>query len=156
TITITRLGVNIMRHSTLEKILKTRFRLIGIETPNRSAILDTFREHNSKSGTPVYIWKEDIGLYRLDISHVKIPQTTSIQQALAYINNNKHQGIFLFMNFSQYMGNIFVEKSLINISQQQKNKHLFIFDQQLDFSECFKGIVLETKKMLQMKLKRAA
>ncbi len=148
-----------MRYSTLEKILKTRFNLIGIETQNSASILDSFKLYHSTTGKPVYKWKQDIGLYRIDLAHVKIPNTSSIEQVFNFIQKDKQQSIFIFSGFAQKISNIFVEKSLINICQPLSQKHqsrLIIIDEELNFSIKFRGIVLETKKMLKMKLKRAA
>jgi len=144
-----------MRYSTLEKLINVHFNIISFETKQVSTILDTFREYNSLNGTAVYVWKKDIGLYRLDLSHVKIPQTTNIQQALNYIQKHQQESIFILTDFAEHLDNIFVERALLNFAKSQSKK-LFLLDEKMDLAEKFRGIALETKKLFQMKLLRAA
>ncbi|MFK5895168.1 MAG: hypothetical protein QM504_18290 [Pseudomonadota bacterium] len=146
-----------MRCTTLEKLVRTQFNVIGVESKQPSSILDTFRQYNSLTGTPVYIWKKETGLYRLDLSNVKIPQTKTVQQVLNYIIKHQHNSIFILSDFAQQLNNAFIEKSLVNIAKDKNNqKNIFILDESLDLSIKFKGIALETKKLFQMKLQRAA
>jgi hypothetical protein len=144
-----------MRYSTLEKLVNTQFNLIAVETQQASTILDTFREYSNLKGEAVYVWKKNIGLYRQDLSHVKIPQTATVQQALNYIQKHQQDSIFIFTDFAEQLDNILVNNALFNFSKTQTKK-LFLLDEQLDLPEKFKHFAIETKKLLQMKLLRAA
>jgi len=146
-----------MRCSTLEKLLQTQFNLIAIENKQPSVILDTFRQYNSLTGTPVYIWNKESGLYRLNMSNVKLPQSKTIQQVINYFLKHKQNSLFIFSGFSEQLNNSFVENSIVDIAKDKKNtKKIIIVDTKLDLSEKFKGHALETKKLFQMKLQRAA
>jgi hypothetical protein len=146
-----------MRCSTLEKLLQTQFNLIAVENKQPSAVLDTFRQYNSLTGTPVYIWNKKTGLYRLNLSNVNIPQTKTVQQVINYVLKHKQNSLFIFTSFSEQLKNSFVENSLVNIAKDKENtKKIIIIDKKLDLSEKFTGHALETKKLFQMKLQRAA
>ena len=144
-----------MRYSTLEKLLKTQFNLIAVETKQLSTVLDNFRQYSSLNGTAVYIWKKETGLYRQNLSHVKIPQTASILQALNYIQKHQQQSIFILTDITQYLYNPVVNNALLTFNKIYSKK-LFLVDEALDLPAGFKHIALETKKLLQMKLQRAA
>ncbi len=150
------LEYKIMRYTTLEKLLHTQFRIIAIENKQSSDILDTFRQFNSLTGIPVYVWKKDKGLYRLDLSEVKIPQTIDLQHLINYMINHKSDSIFILTGFAGQLNHTFVENRLINITKGNSKMKIIILDQKLDLSRKFKGLALETKNLFKMKLQRAA
>ena len=144
-----------MKLETLEKLLKTHFNIMAIETLNAASISDTLRQYSNLSGIPVYVWNQGQGLNRQDLPQVKIPQTSTSLQVLNHIQKNKQHHIFILNNFAKYLDNTFNEQALLNICPLQHSKVILV-DKKIDLSKKFRGLAIETKNLFKMKLQRAA
>jgi len=127
-----------MRYSTLEKLINVHFNIISYETKqvsNNNAPLLLVLFNSTTNSSP--------------------PKRANIQQALNYIQKHQQESIFILTDFAEHLDNIFVERALLNFAKSQSKK-LFLLDEKMDLAEKFRGIALETKKLFQMKLLRAA
>ncbi len=146
-----------MRLETLEKLLRVPFSLIAMETTQRANVLDTFRLHSALNSQAIYIWSARTGLYRQDVSHIKIPNTRSPEQLLNYIKNEKNQVVFVLLDFEKEVENPFIENSMHDFAKDRKRPaKIFILSKTITLSEKFRNLAVETKKLFKMKLQRAA
>lgn len=110
------------------KLLDSKIRLAGMETDNAKRVMELFSKFNLDSGVAVYNWSPEHGFYRLGIEHIFIPKTRMPSEALNYIANSRHYGVYLMSGFADKLEMPSLQKILTKISTQEvENEKLAVF-----------------------------
>jgi len=136
-----------MQEEYLEKLIATDYKLITIET---AATKETIRDFTAmvREGKAIYAWKEDEGLYRLEASHIYIPKTKTPEMILKHIQKSKHYGVYLLVDFQQYIS----EPKLYNLAKQisddkKSNKTIIFINNFSNYSPSLLEILLITQEV---------
>jgi len=87
----------------LEQILKAPGNLIALETTHVSDALTQFRTLAMRTGTSMYLWDPDGGISSLRESGLRVPGSKRITDALRYVLQSMHFGIYLFTGFEDHL-----------------------------------------------------
>ena len=79
-----------------DRVLASKQTLVVVETDDVQAVLDQFRTFARRSGQSIYTWQDDIGITSLRESDVRVPGSKRMTDALRYILQSMHFGIYLF------------------------------------------------------------
>ena len=87
----------------LEQILKASGNLIALETTHVDDALVQFRTLAMRTGTSMYLWDPDGGISSLRESGLRVPGTKRVSDALRYVLQSMHFGIYLFTGFEDQL-----------------------------------------------------
>ena len=87
----------------LEQILKAPGNLIALETTHVNDALVQFRTLAMRTGTSMYLWDPDGGISSLRESGLRVPGSKRITDALRYVLQSMHFGIYLFVDFDAFL-----------------------------------------------------
>lgn len=86
--------------SALRRIIETAFHEFhnAIELPcdDYAGLEAELVRYNDFTSRACYTWKKGRGLSRIDMAHMVLPNTGTLEQALAHIQRCNHFGIYLF------------------------------------------------------------
>jgi hypothetical protein len=110
-----------MKHGHIEKLIATDYTLFTLETSSPEKIINSFR-YFGRSGRATYVWEDTLGLYRLEASHITLPNTETPLQVLNYIQNNHHFGIYLLKGFNKFMQDNELQLIMKQLSDKKADK----------------------------------
>ena len=146
-----------MDYEHIEKLLSTNLRLVGLESNQYERILSGFRDYSRYSGKAVYVWENQKGLYRMDSSHIKIPNTHTPVQILQHIEKVRYFGIYLLKGFNQFLGEAQTQILLRNMSRSiNAYKLAIMIDEKLVIPQAMIGQILLTKPRMEPVLAKTA
>lgn len=87
----------------LEEILKAPANLIALETLHVDDTLAQFRQLAMRTGTSIYVWEPENGIYSLREGGLRVPGSKRITDALRYVLQSMHFGIYLFTEFADHL-----------------------------------------------------
>jgi hypothetical protein len=87
----------------LDQILKTPGNLIALETTHVSDALAQFRTLAMRTGTSMYLWEPDGGISSLRESGLRVPGSKRITDALRYVLQSMHFGVYIFTSFEDHL-----------------------------------------------------
>jgi hypothetical protein len=87
----------------LELILKAPGNLIALETAHVGEALAQFRTLAMRTGTSMYLWDPHGGISSLRESGLRVPGSKRITDALRYVLQSMHFGIYLFTSFEDHL-----------------------------------------------------
>ncbi len=135
-----------MLQENLNKILQTGYKLIALETNNPEQSINDFRPLG-REGKAIYIWEKGSGLYRMEASHIKIPNTTSPEMVINHIRQSKLFGIYLLVGFSSELKDRNLIPILDQIIQQKNgNKTIILVDHYFEYPHKIMGNLLITQE----------
>lgn len=105
-----------MQQEHLEKLISTGYKLIAVETDSPEQTISDFRPL-VREGKAIYVWENNTGLCRLEVSHINIPNTKTPEMVLNHIQQSNLYGIYLLVGFSKEM----VKPGLLNAFEQIAN-----------------------------------
>jgi len=79
-----------------DRVLASKRNLIAIETAEVAQVIEQFRQLARRSGQSVYQWQEEAGIVSMRESEVRVPGSKRMTDALRYILQSMHFGIYLF------------------------------------------------------------
>lgn len=86
--------------SALRRIIETAFHEFhnAVELPceDYAGLEAELTRYNDFTSRACYTWKKGRGLARIDMAHMVLPNTGTLEQALAHIQRCNHFGIYLF------------------------------------------------------------
>ncbi len=133
-----------MQQENLKKILQTGYKLIALETNNPEQTINDFRPL-VREGKAIYIWEKGIGLYRMEASHIKRPNTTTPEMVINHIRQSKLFGIYLLVGFSTELKDRNLIPFLDQIIQQKKgDKTIILVDHYFEYPHKIMGNLLIT------------
>ena len=85
---------------TYERILTAPGGLVVLEHVDSSALIEQFRALARHHGQSVYVWRAETGMENLREAHTSIPGSQRLGNALRYIQQSIHFGIYLLTPFA--------------------------------------------------------
>lgn len=82
----------------LERILAASGALVSLQTRDSGALLAKLGAHARHSGQSIYIWRPQTGLANLREVDVPMPGSQRFGNALRYIQQSHHFGVYLMMD----------------------------------------------------------
>jgi hypothetical protein len=86
-----------------ERLLERDSRVIALECDDPDAVLGQFRIASRRSGRSIYHWTEEGGLQSLKVGDISVPGTRPFVEALRYVVQSMHYGVYLFSSFERQM-----------------------------------------------------
>ncbi len=125
-----------------EQIVKAEGNLIGIETPNVDETLAQFRQLAIRSGQSVYLWDPESGISALRESELRVPGSKRLPEALRFILQSMHFGIYLLRDFDGHIKapNTSLLRRIARIRTGSERKLVFIATR-LDFPEDIDSLI---------------
>ncbi|MFI4969199.1 MAG: hypothetical protein ACHP7D_03265 [Lysobacterales bacterium] len=87
----------------LDRIVKSTQHLIVLETANIAETVAQMRTLAMRGGTSVYSWTPDTGIESLRESGLNVPGSKRIGDALRYVLQSMHFGVYLFIDFAAHL-----------------------------------------------------
>lgn len=86
-----------------DRVLASQQTLVVVETVDAGQVLDHFRQYARRSGQSVYTWHDDVGITSLREGEVRVPGSKRMADALRYILQSMHFGIYLFTDVEGHL-----------------------------------------------------
>lgn len=86
-----------------DRILRSPQHLIALDTPNVAETLAQMRVLAMRGGASIYVWSPDDGIDSLRESGLHVPGSKRIGDALRYVLQSMHFGIYLFVDFAEHL-----------------------------------------------------
>lgn len=87
----------------LERIVRSPQHLLALETTNVAEMLAQMRMLAMRGGTSIYVWDPENGIDSLRESGLHVPGSKRIGDALRYVLQSTHFGIYLFVDFAEHL-----------------------------------------------------
>lgn len=82
-----------------ERILTAPGGLVVLEQTDSAALVEQFRAIARNNGQSVYVWDPEHGMENLREAHARIPGSQRLGNALRYIQQSIHFGVYLLAQF---------------------------------------------------------
>jgi hypothetical protein len=82
-----------------ERILTAPGGLVVLEHTDSESLIEQFRGIARHSGQSIYVWQPDAGMGNLREAHTRIPGSQRLGNALRYIQQSIHFGVYLLERF---------------------------------------------------------
>jgi hypothetical protein len=79
-----------------DRVIASKQNLVVVDTSDKTELLAHFRQLAVRSGQSVYLWQDDLGISSLREGEVRVPGSKRMADALRYILQSMHFGIYLF------------------------------------------------------------
>ena len=111
-----------------EQILKAESNLIGLETASVEDTLAQFRQLAMRSGQSVYQWEPETGINSLRESEMRVPGSKRLSDALRFILQSMHFGIYLLTDFDEQVKppNLALLRRVARIASGNERKLVFV------------------------------
>ncbi len=93
----------------LDKIMELDARVITLHTLEVEYAVADFQAVCRKSGRAIYHWSDNGGLQSMKSSEFSVPGTRGMADALRYVLQSMHYGIYLFSDFGHQLRGVSVE-----------------------------------------------
>lgn len=80
-----------------DRIIASKQNVVVVETTDIADVVAQFRQFALRSGQSIYQWQDDIGISSLREGEVRVPGSKRMADALRYILQSMHFGIYLFV-----------------------------------------------------------
>lgn len=85
--------------SQIDELLERPERILVLESPDIEATLGQFEAFARQTGKAVYLWRPEQGLNSLKVADMRVPGSDRLAEALRYVVNSLHYGIYGFVEF---------------------------------------------------------
>lgn len=121
-----------MNKEHLEKLIATGYKLITIETNSPEQTINDFQPL-VREGKAIYLWKKNVGLNRIEASHINIPNTKTPDMVLNHIKQSNLYGIYLLVGFNNNLAKPHVINTLEQIVANNKKNIIFFIDNNFNY-----------------------
>jgi len=87
----------------LERIVQSPQHVIALDTDNPADLLAQMRVLSIRAGTSIYAWDPDGGIAPLRETGLYVPGTKRLGDALRYVLQSMHFGVYLFVDFDAFL-----------------------------------------------------
>lgn len=87
----------------LDRIVESAQHLIVLETVNAGEMVAQMRTLSMRGGTSVYAWDAETGIVSLRESGLNVPGSKRLGDALRYVMQSMHFGIYLFVGVAAHL-----------------------------------------------------
>jgi hypothetical protein len=137
-----------MHSNHLKKLIATEYTLFSLETMSVEKTVSDFRPL-VREGKAVYQWQNNVGLSRIEASHIHLPNTKTPEMVLKYIKQNKLYGIYLLMNFNQHLSNFHLQpilQQLANADMNHNSNNTIMIDTHFNYPQNLLSKLLITQE----------
>lgn len=92
-----------LMHKLLERIVRSPQHLLALDTANVAETIAQMRVLAMRSGASIYVWDPENGIDSLRESSLHVPGSKRIGDALRYVLQSMHFGIYLFVDFTEHL-----------------------------------------------------
>jgi hypothetical protein len=136
----------VMLKEHIEKLIRTSYKLITLETNSPIKSIDDFRPL-VRDGKAIYLWKKETGLRRVETSHISIPNTSTPELVLKHIKQNKLYGIYLLVGFNKELKKRELHPFLKQIAiEKNKRTIVILIDDHFDYPHILINDILMTQE----------
>ncbi|MBZ0222873.1 MAG: hypothetical protein IT467_10280 [Dokdonella sp.] len=86
-----------------ERIVQSPEHVIALDTDNPDELLAQMRMLAIRGGTSIYAWDPEGGITPLREAGLYVPGTKRLADALRYVLQSMHFGVYLFMAFEEFL-----------------------------------------------------
>jgi|GEM_PF-404753 len=86
-----------------DELLERGERILAIRTDDLPGTLDQFESFARQSGKAIYLWRPEEGLRSLKVTDMSVPGSTRMADALRYVANSMHYGVYGFVGFDRQL-----------------------------------------------------
>ena len=87
----------------IDQIVASSQHLLTIDASNVDELLEQMRVVAMRGGTSIYVWEPDVGLSSLRERGLHVPGSKRITDALRYVTQSLHFGVYLFRDFAEHL-----------------------------------------------------
>lgn len=84
-----------------DELLERDQRVLVVESSDPAGTAQQFRAFASQTGMAMYFWHPETGLTSLKVVDMRVPGSGRLNEALRYVLNSKHFGIYGFLDFEK-------------------------------------------------------
>lgn len=78
-------------------------RILVIDSGDPAGTVQQFKMFAGQTGKAMYLWRPGEGLTSLKVVDMRVPGSTRLTEALRYIANSKHYGVYGFVDFEGHL-----------------------------------------------------
>jgi hypothetical protein len=86
-----------------DRVIASKQSLVVVEADDTAVVLEQFRQFARRSGQSIYTWQDDVGITSLREADMRVPGSKRMTDALRYILQSMHFGIYLFADVSPHL-----------------------------------------------------
>jgi len=142
----------------LDRIVQSPQHLIALETANVDETVAHMRMLALRSGTAVYVWEPDAGIASLRESGLHVPGSKRITDALRYVLQSMHFGIYLFVDFGAHLksADTVLLRRISRMQGANERKLVFVssaFELPEELDGMFERLAVDDEKQPRMRLR---
>jgi len=147
-----------LKQKLLDRIMQSPQHLIALETSNVDETLAQLRMLALRSGTAVYAWGPDVGIASLRESGLHVPGSKRITDALRYVLQSMHFGIYLFIDFAAHLksADSVLLRRISRMQGANERKLVFVssaFELPEELDGMFERLAVDGEKQPRMRLR---
>ena len=125
----------------LDRIVQSSQALIALETVSSAETLAQMRMLAMRGGTSIYAWEPESGLASLRESGLHVPGSKRMTDALRYVLQSMHFGVYLFVDFADHLRptDTLLLRRISRLQATNERKLVFI-GKQIDLPEELDGM----------------
>jgi hypothetical protein len=111
-----------------DRVLASKQNLVVVEAEDTAMVMDQFRQFARRTGQSIYTWQDEIGITSLREADVRVPGSKRMTDALRYILQSMHFGIYLFADVSTHLRppNTGILRQIARMREGNERKVVFI------------------------------
>lgn len=86
-----------------DDLLEGDERVLVIESTDPAGTVQQFQAFAAQTGKAIYLWRFEQGLTSLKVVDMQVPGSHRFGEALRYITNSKHYGVYGFVDFESHL-----------------------------------------------------
>lgn len=141
----------------LDRIVQSPRHLVVLETANVGDTLAQMRMLAMRGGTSVYAWGPESGIASLRESGLHVPGSKRMGDALRYVLQSTHFGIYLFIDFAEHLRPVDTVLLRRIARMQTVNERKLVFVGHLEVPEeldgMFDRLTAETENQPRLRLR---
>lgn len=83
----------------LDDLLERPEKIVILESADLAGTMQQFETLARQTGKAVYLWRRGEGLASLKVADMQVPGSARLAEALRYVANSRHYGIYAFSDF---------------------------------------------------------
>lgn len=142
----------------LDRIIESPRHLFALDTANADDLLVQMRVLAMRGGTSIYAWEPEGGLASLRESGLNVPGSKRLTDALRYVMQSTHFGIYLFAGFPGHLrpGDTLLLRRISRMPTTNERKLVFL-GSHVELPEALDGmfdrLAAESASRLQLRLR---
>lgn len=142
----------------LDRIVQSTQHLVLLETVNVGDTVAQMRTLAMRGGTSVYVWDPESGIASLRESGLNVPGSKRMGDALRYVLQSVHFGIYLFIDFAEHLRPVdtVLLRRIARLQTVNERKLVFVggrFEPPEELEGMFDRLTAETENQPRLRLR---